>query len=97
MAFAAFQGGAVGIRANTVADIREIRKIVDLPIIGIKKKVYPDCHESTSRRRWPNSTSKAAAGVEIIAMDAPDGRIRQCNDWSLFSQSRPNTRIAVHG
>lgn len=71
MARAADEGGACGIRANSVEDIEEIKKNTDLPIIGIIKKNY----EGSSVYITPTMEEVdrlVDAGVEIIAMHATD-------------------------
>ena len=69
MAVAAEISGAAGIRANTVADITEIRKIVHLPMIGIIKQVYEDSDVYITPT-MAEVDALVATGVEIIAMDA---------------------------
>ena len=69
MALAAKMGGACGIRANTVVDIKEIKKQVDLPIIGIIKKDYDDS-EIYITPTMDEVDALVEAGVDIIALDA---------------------------
>lgn len=78
MAYAAYEGGAVGIRANTVKDIKEIKKAVDLPIIAIIKRVYEnsDVYITPTEKEVDELI---AEGADIIAVDAtnrirPDGK-----------------------
>lgn len=74
MALAAYRAGAVGIRANTVEDILEIRNMVGLPIIGIIKKVYDDYPDVYITPTMAEVDALVGCGVEIIAMDATDRR-----------------------
>jgi len=74
MAIAAKQGDAVGIRANTVADIMAIQQAVDLPIIGIIKREYADSPVYISPT-MDEIDALCAIGVDIIATDATD-RVR---------------------
>ena len=69
MALAAYQGGACGIRANAREDIAEIRKNVDLPIIGIVKRDYADSDVYITPS-MKEIEELMEVRPEIIAMDA---------------------------
>lgn len=73
MALAAKMAGAVGIRANTVSDIQEIKKNVDLPIIGIIKKDY-DNSEVYITPTMDEVDCLVAEGVDIIATDGTNSK-----------------------
>lgn len=78
MAYAAMEGGAAGIRANSISDIREIKNTVDLPIIGIIKQKYKG-FETVITPTIREVAALASEGVDIIAMDCtrrphPDGQ-----------------------
>ena len=79
MAYSAMKGGAKGIRANSIEDIREIKKTVELPIIGIIKSVY-EGSEVFITPTLKEIDQLYHEGVDIIAIDAtnrvrPDGKI----------------------
>lgn len=69
MAWAAYLGGAVGIRANTVVDIKAIKEKVDLPVIGIIKKDYDDSDVYITPT-MDEVDALVEVGCEIIAVDA---------------------------
>ena len=78
MAYAACVGGASGIRSNSAEDVRAIKELVDLPVIGIKKNCYPGCDVFITPT-MREIDEMAVSGAEIIAFDAtkrerPDGR-----------------------
>lgn len=78
MAIAAKQGGAHGIRANSVSDIEEIKKQVDLPVIGIIKRQYGD-NPVYITPTMKEIDELMTVSPEVIAVDAtcrqrPDGK-----------------------
>lgn len=90
MAKAAAMSGAVGIRANTVRDITQIKQVVDLPVIGIIKKDYP------GTPMYITVTMKevdelVACGVDILAVQV---RVR-CAPTALLrpSSSAPSRKV----
>lgn len=111
MAYAAMLGGAVGIRANTVEDITEIKKTVDLPIIGIIKQDY-EGYDVYITPTMKEIDALAECGVSIIALDAtdsskrprPDGRslddyfgeVREKYPDQLFMADCSNYEEAMH-
>ncbi|MHD0396364.1 N-acetylmannosamine-6-phosphate 2-epimerase [Staphylococcus simulans] len=69
MALAAYQAGAVGIRANSKEDIIAIKEEVPLPVIGIVKRDYPGSNvyiTATSKEVDELIESKC----DVIALDA---------------------------
>ena len=91
MAYAAMLGGAVGIRANTVEDIGEIKKTVNLPVIGIIKNDYPG-YDVYITPTMKEVEALAGSGVEIIAVDATDSARRPRPDGrsleDFFAEAR---------
>ena len=86
MALAAEVGGAAGIRANSRDDILEIKKNVQLPVIGIIKRDYADSEVYiTSTMREIEELMEVRP--EIIALDATD-RVRPggCSLKELFGR-----------
>lgn len=69
MARAAVAGGAVGLRIEGVANLRAVRPVVDVPIIGIVKSDLSDTPVRITVT-VDDALALADAGADIIAYDA---------------------------
>ncbi len=75
MAQAAKIGGAAAIRANGPADIRAIKRAIDLPVIGLYKQGSSGVYITPT---YEAAAEIAEAGADVIALDCtarprPDG------------------------
>ncbi|MEI8671099.1 N-acetylmannosamine-6-phosphate 2-epimerase [Vibrio sp. SA48] len=69
LAKAAFEGGALGIRANTPQDVKAIKQVVDLPVVGIIKRDYQDSNVYITPTK-NEVVELCGSSPEMIAMDA---------------------------
>ncbi len=69
MAVAAKIGGAEAIRANGPADIRAIKAVVDLPMIGLYKQGDSGVYITPT---FDAAAEIAEAGADVIALDCTD-------------------------
>lgn len=97
MARAAEMGGAVGIRANSPEDIRAIKAVCSLPLIGLYKRTYPnsDIYITPTMREV---RAVVEAGAELVAIDAtqrprPDGLTLE----ELVRQIRAESEVLIVG
>ena len=77
IAEAVVTGGAVGIRADGLENVRAIRERTEVPIIGIWKRIFPDS-EVFITPRLKDVIAVADTDAEVVALDAtsrprPDG------------------------
>ncbi|WP_028550564.1 N-acetylmannosamine-6-phosphate 2-epimerase [Paenibacillus sp. UNC451MF] len=90
MAKAAHMGGAVGIRSNGAQDIRAIKQALDLPVIGLNKKLVQG-YDVYITPTVEDAVEVHRAGADIVAMDGtgrarPDGRTLEETIRELHAQ-----------
>jgi N-acylglucosamine-6-phosphate 2-epimerase len=77
LARAAAAGGATGIRAEGAADVAAIKRALELPVIGLRKRRVPGS-EVYITPELEDALEVARAGADVLAVDAtlrprPDG------------------------
>ena len=99
MAKAAAEGGALGIRANTREDIEEIKKNVDLPVIGIVKRDYPDSkvYITPTMREVDELMDPGSPVANALPSPRPPRRGRKSGAPSRSNRAGPSARLSTPG
>ena len=94
LSVAAQAGGAVGIRANSPADIAAIRAVTELPLIGLSK-VDVAGFDVYITPTLADALAVSQAGADIIALDATDRPHPEGSAAEFIRRVRSATRKPV--
>ncbi|NMB12368.1 MAG: N-acetylmannosamine-6-phosphate 2-epimerase [Firmicutes bacterium] len=94
MAWAAFQGGASGLRINGVHDIEVAKRITGLPIIGIIKRRLQS-GEIIITPTPDDAKAVIAAGADIVAVDATQAKERPIPSAELISKIKEEVGCVI--
>lgn len=92
-ALAAIDGGAVGLRIEGLANLRAVRAVCDVPIIGLLKRDL----DASAVRITPfveDVSALVAEGADIVAFDATD-RARPCPVADLVEAAHSAGALAM--
>lgn len=93
---AAYEAGAVGIRANSVRDILQIKAMINLPIIGLIKQTYPNS-EAYITPTMAEVDALVATGCEAIAVEftshTREDKLSPSTFIAQIKERYPNTLI----
>jgi N-acetylmannosamine-6-phosphate 2-epimerase / N-acetylmannosamine kinase len=92
-AHAAAAGGAGGIRANSPEDVRAIRQLTRLPIIGLRKRVQPD-GKTVITPSFADASDLVEAGADIIAVECTT-RGQRCGALERVHRIRTELGVPV--
>jgi putative N-acetylmannosamine-6-phosphate epimerase len=90
---AAERGGAIGIRANSAEDVREITRSTSLPVIGIQKRAQADGTVLITPS-FEDARALVEAGAQIVAVECT-GRAQRFGALHLVRRIRAELGVAV--
>ena len=90
---AAERGGAIGIRANSAEDVREITRSTSLPVIGIQKRAQADGRVLITPS-FEDARALVEAGAQIVAVECT-GRAQRFGALHLVRRIRAELGVAV--